>query len=105
VLRHPRADLARVGQVGEVFVADDELHAGAGEGSEDRGIRVVELDAVHVQRLEEAGHLRRVGEVVRDLAVVDAELRAAPSSTRILHRLLRNHMERDYFSRSMERDY
>jgi len=74
VLRHPGPGLARVRQVEEVLVADDELHARAGERREHGRVGVVELHAVHVQRLQQARHLRRVREVVRDLPVVDAEL-------------------------------
>lgn len=74
VLRHPGPGLACVGQVVEVIVADDELDARAGEGRQHDGVGVVELHAVHVQRLQEARHLRRLREVVRNLPVVDPEL-------------------------------
>lgn len=49
MLRHPRASLARVGQVVEVLVANDELHARASKGGEDGRVDVVKLHPVDAQ--------------------------------------------------------
>lgn len=57
VLRHPGASLARVGQVVEVLVANDELHVRASKGGEDGRVDVVKLHPVDAQCLEETGHL------------------------------------------------
>jgi hypothetical protein len=60
--------------VDEVPAADGELDARAGEGLEDGRVGIIELDPLDVERLEDAGDLRRGREVVRYLPVVDAEL-------------------------------
>lgn len=53
--------------------ADDDLHAGAGEGAEDGGVGVVKLDAGGSQGEEEGDDIRRRREVIGDLAVIHAD--------------------------------
>lgn len=71
----PGEGLFRISDPGQVLVskADDKLDAGVGEGLEDAGIGVVEFDPGGANGFDEGDNGLRVGEVVGDLAVVDAE--------------------------------
>lgn len=71
----PGQGLLGVPHSGQVLVAqaDDELHAGVGEGLEDSRIGVVKLDAGDADGFDEWDDGLRVGKVIGDLSVVDAE--------------------------------